>query len=285
LNKTKRIITAGLTVVVLLAALSLAGLIIKDYQELSQPGVIVLLYHRITTKTAEANKYTLSMAKFQQQMDYLKKEGYITILPQDIVNKHFTENNPGMVILSFDDGTADHFAIVYPLLKQNGQRGVFFVVAGLVNSPGALTAKQVRQMNEGGMEIGSHSYSHPLLDQLGYEKVGHELTESKESLEKIIGEKIYSFAPPGGWYNENVVRAARSAGYDLFFGCEIGSNDLSRQPSVYKRTEVLGDMSFDQFKDLLHPQNILMYKIKQSIKFVLHNIIGSKNYARLSRGI
>jgi peptidoglycan/xylan/chitin deacetylase (PgdA/CDA1 family) len=285
LSKTKKTIAIGFAVVLLLAVLSSAGLVIKDYRELNQPGITVLLYHRITAKMDDTSKYSISMTKFQEQMEYLKKAGYTTVLPREIAIGHLTDNRRDIIILSFDDGTADHFALAYPLLKQNGQTGIFFVVSGLINSPGNLTSDQIKQMNEDGMEIGSHSYSHPLLDQLGYEEDKNELKKSKDTLESITGGKVYSFAPPGGWYNENVIRAARTTGYDLFFGCAIGVNDLSRKPFVYKRIEVLRDMSFDQFKDLLHPQNILAYKVKQSIKFLLHDLVGSRNYAKLSRGI
>jgi peptidoglycan/xylan/chitin deacetylase (PgdA/CDA1 family) len=256
--------------------------VLVQYHELKQPGIVVLLYHRITREENETNKYILSVQKFQQQLDYLKNEGYKTILPSEIAGSRKEGITNHLIILSFDDGTSDHYSVVYPMLEKNKQKGVFFIVSKYVNASGGLTAEQIKEMSENGMEIGSHSYSHPFLDQLNYEKIYYELKLSKEQLEKISGGRVYSFAPPGGWFNGDVVKAARDVGYQQFFGCEIGTNDLSKIPFIYKRIEVLGNMSFEEFQQLLDPPQILIYKVVQSMKYLLHDIFGSRRYEKLS---
>lgn len=266
----------------ILAVLLITCSIAKEYAELKQPGIIVLLYHRITLEKGSTNKYVLNVDKFQQQAGYLKERGYTTILPKEIIGSNINKDTPNMIILSFDDGTADHFSIVYQILRKNGQKGIFFIVSKYINSRGYLASDQIKEMSQGNMEIGSHSYSHPFLDELNYEKIYYELNESKDQLEKISGGKVYSFAPPGGWFNADVIRAAKNVGYLLFFGCEIGTNDLSKMPFVYRRIEVLGNMSFEEFQQLLDPPQILPYKVVQSLKFTLHSLIGSKNYQKLS---
>jgi peptidoglycan/xylan/chitin deacetylase (PgdA/CDA1 family) len=261
---------------------SSTGFVLEQYYELSQPGLIVLLYHRITTETSSKNKYVLDIRKFQQQVEYINGHGYSSILPKEIINSNVKKNGRNIIILSFDDGTSDHFSIVYQTLKTNSQKGVFFITTKYVNSRGYLSGDEINEMSHGGMEIGSHSYSHSLLDELNYEEIYHELRESKDQLEEISGEKVYSFAPPGGWFNADVVRAARDVGYKLFFGCEIGTNDLSKKRFLYRRIEVMGNISFEEFQRLLDPPQILSYKVVQSLKFVVHNLIGSKNYQELS---
>jgi peptidoglycan/xylan/chitin deacetylase (PgdA/CDA1 family) len=253
-----------------------------NYHELRQPGVIALKYHRIITGATSSNKYDLTIDKFNAQLDLLKKKGYSTILPRELSEQGDVQQGKKIIILTFDDGTADHFSMVYSLLKQKGFKGVFFVVSNMVNSRGYMTEKQISEMATNGMEIGSHSVSHPFLDTIDFNNIYYELNQSKRDLETIKGVKVSSFAPPGGWYNESVVQVAREAGYNAFFGANIGTNDLNKKPFVYNRIEVLGNMSLVEFNKLLDPPQILTYKLLRSFKFMIHGMIGSKNYEKLS---
>jgi len=264
---------------ILLLCLSIA-FVAQQYIELSQPGVIVLLYHRVE-QGGIGNKYTLRLSSFEEQLGYLHSQGYKTILPKEIV-KYVQHNPPKTIIISFDDGTADHHDIVYPMLKKYGFKGVFFIISKYTDSPGSLNERQIREMIKNGMEIGSHSYSHPLLDEMDISGIHYELKKSKDDLEQICGQKIVSFAPPGGWFDDRVVKVTRDVGYTALFGCEIGVNDLTKGPFVYKRIEVLSDLSLQEFKDLLNPPKILSYKVSQSLKVILHDLIGSKNYKKLA---
>jgi peptidoglycan/xylan/chitin deacetylase (PgdA/CDA1 family) len=261
----------------------LCGLLVflaGQYWDLRQPGAVALLYHRVAATSGD--KYTMSVKQFEGEMDLLARQGYETVLPRDLLSRGRGGGPQKEVILTFDDGTADHFDVVYPILRRHGYKAVFFVVAKYIDFPGSLTRKQIEEMSEGGMEIGSHSYSHPFLDELPYQQVREELAKSKEDLEAISGSDVVSFAPPGGWWNASVLRAAKDVGYRTFFGCEIGTNNLANPPYVFKRIEVLGGIPLDGFQHLLDPPQILLYKSQQSLKFFLHDIIGSNNYSKLA---
>ena len=251
----------------------------REYAELRQPGIIVLLYHRIGD--GQKGKYYMDAQRFKEQMNYLKIKGYETILPNELDSLKSPEKLRKEVILSFDDGTKDHYLTVYPILISNGQRGVFFVISKFVNLPGQMSEDEIRKMSQGGMEIGSHSYSHAILDQLDRQRIVLELSKSKSDLERMTGDRIVSFATPGGWYNDGVVEAARDAGYKFFFGCRIGRTDPGKNPFIYKRIEVLGDTSLREFDRILNPPEILFYRISQSIKFLIHGLVGSENYQRI----
>ena len=272
-------ISIGFSFIFIISVFLLVG---NDYQELHQEGMVVLLYHKILKDSTDANKYVLNSRKFEEQLSYLRANGYRSLLPKDISNPGLNEDSDKVVMLTFDDGTEDHYALVFPLLKKYEMKGVFFVVAKYINSPGCLTDSQIKEMEEKGMEFGSHSYSHPLLDALDKQKIHFELMKSKQELESICGKVIISFAPPGGWYNEDVVNCAKNLGYQQLYGCEIGTNDPQKYPFIYKRIEVLGDVSLNDFKNLLDPPEILSYKVVQSVKFLLHDLIGSENYRKLA---
>ncbi|HYR95514.1 MAG TPA: polysaccharide deacetylase family protein, partial [Candidatus Binatus sp.] len=68
--------------------------------------------------------------------------------------------------LTFDDGHASDYTEAFPVLAELGLRATFFVVPTLVDTPGHVTWQQLREMVAGGMEIGSHSLTHPFVDRL-----------------------------------------------------------------------------------------------------------------------
>jgi peptidoglycan/xylan/chitin deacetylase (PgdA/CDA1 family) len=248
------------------------------YLELKEPGIIVLLYHRITNNAEEKSKYDLDVQKFERHLDLLRRRSFQTVLPREIYQENNFHSEDKLVILSFDDGTQDHYRFVFQKLKKYRMKGVFFVVTKYINSESNLTDNQIKEMSHNQMEIGSHSYSHPYLNKLTPNDLDYELEKSKKDLENILGSEVISFAPPGGWFNQQVLSAAKKAGYRAFFSCEIGRTNLESKPFIFKRIEVLNGMSDEEFMDLLNPQNALKYKIKQKIKFILHDLFGIEVY-------
>lgn len=252
------------------------------YQDLQKPGVVVLLFHEIIGNDQKlSNNYQHRFSDFEKQLDYLMQEGYTTILPSEISRFKACGAGNKIIMLSFDDGTPSHYNVVYPMLRKRHYKGVFFVIAENLGERYGLSESQLVEMSNNGMEIGSHSFSHPFLDELGEKEVFLELNQSKRKLSESIGKDVTSFAPPGGWYNDLVIKIAKNVGYTSFFSCNIGTNDISQSIYVYNRIEVSGDMSLDEFKRLLTPSQILSDKLKQSMKFFVHRVLGSNNYKKL----
>lgn len=252
-----------------------------QYQDLKEPGLPVLLYHGIDSDGPK-NKYTIDEEVFEEQLRWLKANGYKTLLPREIF-EHALKNNPEKtVIISFDDGLMNNFNIVLPLLQEYGFKGIFFIVTDAINKKGFVSMEQLISIHNSGMEIGSHTVSHTFLDTINSNEISHELQDSKRIIENIIGHQVTSIAPPGGWYNSDAVVISKRLGYKFLFSCEIGLNNLTKKPFVYKRIEVLRGMQLNEFKKLLAPKKVFPYKIIQSIKFALHYIIGTDKYVQLS---
>src|SRR5207245_776655 len=68
-------------------------------------------------------------------------------------------------MLSFDDGTVDHYEVVSPLLEAAGRAAIFFVPTAKLNQPGRLTGGMVKEMAKAGHTIGLHGHEHRRLDQ------------------------------------------------------------------------------------------------------------------------
>ncbi len=68
---------------------------------------------------------------------------------------------------------------------------------------------QVLRVHEAGHVVGNHSYSHPSdWGTLSYEGFKEEMVKTNEILSGVIDEPITYFAPPGGEFNDETIRAA-----------------------------------------------------------------------------
>ncbi|MGH3100184.1 MAG: polysaccharide deacetylase family protein, partial [Thermoleophilia bacterium] len=70
-----------------------------------------------------------------------------------------------------------------------------------------------REVAERGMEIGSHSVTHPRLSGLDPETLVREVEDSRQMLGEIVNAPIEGFSYPYGAVDGQAVRAARKAGY------------------------------------------------------------------------
>ena len=87
----------------------------------------------------------------------------------------------------------------FPILTELGLRATFFVVPTLVDTPGYVTWAQLREMVAAGMEIGSHSLTHPFVNALDRAGLEREFGESKRILESRLGVPVRSASLPRGW--------------------------------------------------------------------------------------
>ena len=137
---------------------------------------------------------------------------------------------PGkQVFLTFDDGYAQIFSLVFPRLsRQNIPAHIFLVTdyAGLLSSwdlslgrPRSrhLDWPEVKEMADGGFTFGSHGASHRDLTRLSDEASLAELRRSKSTIEDRLDRPVQSFAYPFGRYNTRLSRLVRAAGYEAAF--------------------------------------------------------------------
>lgn len=62
-------------------------------------------------------------------------------------------------------------------------------------------------------KYGSHSDTHPHVNNLSYEKNIEEIEKSNDRLEKIIGSRTKLYRAPYGEYNNTVIKAASDKSY------------------------------------------------------------------------
>jgi len=121
---------------------------------------------------------------------------------------------------------------------------------------GAITWEQAREMAAAGIEIGSHTVTHPILTQLDPAQLEYELRQSRSRLEHVLDREVALFCYPNGDYNARVRGAVERAGYRIAVTTEGGLNDRSSDPLVLRRIHTERDIAhfvqstsgFEQFK-------------------------------------
>jgi peptidoglycan/xylan/chitin deacetylase (PgdA/CDA1 family) len=79
-----------------------------------------------------------------------------------------------------------------------------------------MTWDEVRALNESGIEIGSHTVSHPFLVQLTDQELHRELADSKQRIEEETGTTVSSLSYPTGgseYFDSRSVQLAKDLGY------------------------------------------------------------------------
>ena len=122
-----------------------------------------------------------------------------------------------------------------------------------------LTWEQVREMDSCGIEIGSHTVTHPILTRISPEMLRYELSESRVRLESALGHKVELLGYPNGDHDASVQQAAERAGYKCAVTADYGLNNGHSNPLALKRIHTEHDIAhfakntcgFDQFRNVL----------------------------------
>lgn len=119
------------------------------------------------------------------------------------------ETEKQQVAISFDAAWgADKTQKIVEILTEYDVKATFFLV-------GFWTEKfpdMVKLINEKGMEIGTHSNTHPDMAKLNAEQVNNELVSSIKKIKDIVDIDIKLFRAPFGSYNNTVLDSATSLG-------------------------------------------------------------------------
>jgi peptidoglycan/xylan/chitin deacetylase (PgdA/CDA1 family) len=82
-----------------------------------------------------------------------------------------------------------------------------------------MLPEQVRKLAESGMDIGAHTVTHPVLSALSPKEVHREISEGRDALEAMTGQKVEAFAYPNGRpgddYTREHVEILRRQGFRL----------------------------------------------------------------------
>jgi peptidoglycan/xylan/chitin deacetylase (PgdA/CDA1 family) len=172
-----------------------------------------------------------------------------------------------VVTTSWDDGHPMDVRLA-ELLSTLNLRGTFYVPIDYEAQP-RMSCAEMRALRSMEMEIGSHTVTHPRLTRVSDQVAVREFSESKETLEQMLGEPVRSFCFPEGKFARRFEPFLRAAGYHLARTTVAFRTDSNFDPYAMPVTFQLWPHS---------RQIIARHALKEG------NLLGLSNWARLWRG-
>jgi len=213
----------------------------------------ILLYHHIADDSG-SNRYYVSPENFQQQMLTLQQQGYTSITPSLLVEAlvYGAELPPRPVVITFDDGNLDVYTTAFPIMRQLGFVGAFYIVSDRLGAEGFAGAAELNELVAAGWEIGSHSMTHADLT-LSHDILRTEILQSRLLLEEAINVPVRSFAYPFGLVDETVVDKTEDYGFTTGMGLGTFNTHTLGARFYLSRREVRYEYDLEGFRGLLGP--------------------------------
>jgi peptidoglycan/xylan/chitin deacetylase (PgdA/CDA1 family) len=236
------------------AAPELAPTTAPKSEAAGEGSVIVLLYHQFKPAGVAIPakfQWTMNVDVFAYEMKYIHDNGYNVISMDQLIKfiKHEGTVPPRAVCITIDDGYKSAVVYAAPILKQYNYPWTFFIYPDFVTvaeGSGAVSWNDLLELQKEGVDIESHSMTHPNL-KLHKQKVkgvwhdftpdeyaawlNNETAGSKALLEQHMGKPITRFAYPYGEYNKQVEDAAIAAGYEAIF--TVADNPVHATTSLH----------------------------------------------------
>lgn len=206
----------------------------------------VLMYHKIPdTPLATKHRTFVTKDNFAKHLAFFESRRFTPITLADYLQfasgqRPLAEFPRRPLVLTFDDGYADNYTNLLPLMRQHGYRGVLYLLGDfsvrhnqwdLVADPtepwaDLMDEVQKRAFVAAGWEIGAHTQSHPRLTTLPLPAATAEIQRSKTSLETVLQTEVVSFAYPYGDLNEDLKAAVHAAGFAIGVATDSGGLHL-----------------------------------------------------------
>lgn len=174
---------------------------------------------------------------------------------------NINQKQNALTSLTFDDGYADVFTIITPVLDEFGIKGLFFINPSFLGLKGDnafrvikshyksackkdfLTEDEVIDLCRRGHTIGSHTLSHARLDTTENDILEEEIITSKKKIESLTFKPCDWFAYPFGGTSDISEKALMIAlaNYKYVFSSIKGDNLFSFENRVINRRHFEGN--------------------------------------------
>jgi len=213
--------------------------------------VPIIMYHLVTERPKYVGKYGITPDQLEQDLIYLKENGYTTVVMQDLIN--FVEHGKTLpqkpIVLTFDDGNSSDYNYLFPLLQKHKMKAVLAIIGEVTDryttdaekTPSAkfpnMTWPQVKELHESDFfEIQSHGYDvHGKRGsgnkkgesaEVYYSRLTADLKKLQDACQENLGYTPNTFVYPLGIVGKNSKEIITDMGFVASLGCEEGVNVL-----------------------------------------------------------
>lgn len=218
-------------------------------QQVMPRPVPILVYHSVTDEPAGwIAPFAVSPKAFTSHLDQILAERMTAITVSDLVDARAgrTTLPDRPVVLTFDDGFADMLDVAAPALAERGLPATLYVTTGALRGGQAPSStrmgpaemlhwRDLSELQRLGIEIGSHTHTHPPLDVIPRAAAWDEIVSSRALLQDALGHRVRSFAYPHGVYNRRVAMMVEQAGYDSAVAVRNALSSTGDDPLILAR--------------------------------------------------
>lgn len=220
--------------------------------------VPIIMYHSILKDPARSNKYTITPAVLEEDLKYIKANGYETITISDLISYVYDDKPlpPKPIILTFDDGHYNNYGYLYPLLEKYDMKAVISIVGSYTDkfsetdeanlNYSYLRWKDINELiSSGRVEFQNHTYN---LHDNTHGRIGAKKKkgESDDEYKKILEEDINKlqnefkentgyvptcFTYPFGSISNSSLDIIKELGFKASLSCEEGINKITKNPN------------------------------------------------------
>ena len=219
---------------------------------LNRKKVTILSYHSVLDGDEPARvdpyKQHIPLRLFQKHLDYLQHNRAVISLSEFLSAKHEHRRLPNYsVVLTFEDGFEDFYTVAASQLAQRQLAATVFIITDRAdrrlppNGESFLSWQQVQELASCGMEIGSHTCSHPRLPELPLEEVRRELADSRATIIGQVNPPDVPLSFPHGRTSESISQLAQSLGYSCAITTTLGFNGREADIFALRRTTIASD--------------------------------------------
>jgi peptidoglycan/xylan/chitin deacetylase (PgdA/CDA1 family) len=211
----------------------------------------ILMYHYIRDASNEddlGKGLSVHPENFGAQIKWLKDNNYESVKLADLADEklqaiskaYLAKKKP--IVITFDDGYLDAYTQAFPELKKHDFTGTFFIIRNSVGKDDSfyLNEAQISEMTNAGMEIGSHTLTHPDLTKISLNDAKAQIEESKQNAEV--------FCYPAGRFNDEVANLVKESGYKAAVTTNFGYASEESDLFILRRVRI-EDTNLQAFAD------------------------------------
>ena len=233
----------------------------KSAETPSEEGVSlpIVMYHGLLKEEKRQGAYVISPDLFENDLRYLKEQGYTTVVVQDLIDyvKDGVPLPEKPIMLTFDDGYYNNYLYAYPLLQKYQSKMVLSPIGRYAdqdskeetlhaNYSNASWAQLKEMMDSGLVEVQNHSYDMhgdgKKSKRKGAKKVNGETTEQYEKVLREDVQKMQdavtrntgftptTFTYPFGAVSKESLPILKEMGFQATLICESRINTITRDP-------------------------------------------------------
>lgn len=205
-----------------------------------------------------------SLAHFQQQIDFLKTEGYYSLTLQEVKDYFLKKASlpKNSVLITFDDCFQSMKKYAYPVLKEADFRAVAFFPSGWLYTESSnyqpdvsktLAHSELTDMDDV-FEYANHtSHFHQRKGMTAGRSMWETATAFTIDLQECnhFVEHQDVFAYPFGLYDQSTIDTLQKNGFVLGFTITPGINTQETTPMELRRDMIPATMPIEEFKKLM----------------------------------